>query len=143
MSALAQLRVAQSQAVEAGMCRCLCGLPRAVSGDYFDWGRCRKRADRAKVAAEASDAGLPGRSSLSVAVVRKVASSHTPTGERPRDAKNRRKGPQRPRRPGGVTLSYGPVVALIERLIGDRQDAEVLVREIASPRQRERLEASQ
>lgn len=43
-------------------------------------------------------------------------------------------------RPGGVTHPHRRVVALVERLVGDRQDAEVLVREIATPRQRERLE---
>lgn len=47
----------------------------------------------------------------------------------------------RRQRPGGVTHAHGRVVALIERLVGDRRDAEALVREIASPRQRERLEA--
>lgn len=134
MSAVRRLEEQQEQAVQRGMCKCLCGRPRAASSDYDDWASCRHRAHRALVRARAQDSGLDATSSLSLAAVDRLASRTVPTGQRRRDAQIGRKAPRR-RKPSDVRVGIPRLEQVARDLLGPRRARE-LVDAVLSERQR-------
>jgi hypothetical protein len=80
-SAYARVLEEQALAEREGRCPCMCGKPPAAGSKYYDRGRCRLAAYRARLDAETRDHGLPtSGGSLTLETVRATGSTRSRNG---------------------------------------------------------------
>jgi len=91
---------------------------------YADYERCRQRAYRRKVEAEAQDRGVVTTPSL--AAMRETAPSITGTGSRNGDAQIARKAPRR-RHPSDVRVSLPRLERVAREVLSEAKARELLV----------------
>lgn len=123
MSALVKLEERQRDAIERGLCKCLCGRPRSSHSLYADYGRCRQRAYRLKLDAEASDRGV--QTSTTLARLREHPHGTAGPGSRNGDAQIDRKRPRRRNR-SDVRIGLPRLERAARELLGETQTRRLL-----------------
>ena len=124
---LARVKAEQERREQAGRCPCGCGHTPAAGSKYAVRDRCRMRAYRQRLHAEAQDRGAPAK--LSLGVLRDGGSE-----SRNRDGQNARPRPQRRRAPE-LRISFRRAVeavncALASYVMAQGVDADAARQEI-------------